>query len=527
MVVVYTLLTIGIIFLATLENLWPSVSGFMTTPQGFVFLGTVHHPWDYFYYLSQYAQGSSRYFTAIDLYTAEPIVSSFVGWSNVLLGRLFFLTGLTPIFSYHISLGALTIGTLLAAYVLCRESLQKPLGTLTAFFLFWLFHAFPVIREGMSSYGDYWNNYAVPRVRLGGVPHQLLTGIMSILIVYFVIHLLKKQQLNRSMFIGLALTSFILASLQPVLWVLITVSIIATLVIHQIPDGKKIIQALKNAAPVIATLLFSGLAPLFYLVRLFQSLPFSQLKAWEATQQTPLTPEHFLTATGPIFLIALFSVPLALSRRIFAHYFMVIFTAISLVLFLSPLPSVIGITHVRFMSTLTILGLSILAGIGIHSWLSAPSRWAKIFGIFLLIVLGAITLPNHIKTLRLVSAFTPTNTSQYLPERDYSLLVKAGASSRPDDVFLVTAPYDTLFPALAARKTYFGHPLLTINAAQKQAQSWDFFTQSMEPQTRYDFVRANNISWIIMAKSQGASATAHWMKLISESDTLQLYRVLK
>jgi len=522
---VYTLLIISIIFLATLENLWPSIAGFLTTPQGFVFLGTVHHPGDYFYYLSQFAQGSTRWLTTVDLYTAEPIHSSFVGWSNVLLGRMFHLIGVSPIPAYQISIGVFTVGVLIAALLLCRVVFPKPFAALTAFFFFCLFHAFPITRDGISSYGDYWNNYAVPRVRLGGVPHQLITAMVSMLVIYLVIRIIQKRPPSRSMIIMLALSSFILAGLQPVLWVLVAGSIGAALVAQHAPDGKKMIHLMKNAAPVILTLILSGMAPLFYLARLFQTVPFSQLKAWEALQQTPLTPQHFLTATGPILLIALFSVPIALSRRSFAHYFMIIFTTSSLVLFLSPIPAYIGISHVRFMSTLTILCLSITAALGVSSLLTASSRWAKALAILLLVILTYAMLPNHLKTLRLVSTFTPTNTFQYISKQDYDLLRHAGAISNPGDIFLVTTPYTTLFPAISGRKVYDGHPLLTVDASSKQALSQAFFSHAMAPTTRYDFVRENNISWIIAAKTQKESVSARWVKLISESDTLLLYQV--
>lgn len=520
-------IAIGIIFLAALENLWPSIIGFMSAPRGFIFLGTVHHLGDYFYYLSQFFQGSTRLLTTVDLYTTEPLAPSFIGWSNVLLGRIFHLAGISPIPAYHFSIGILTIGALLAAWALCRESFQKTTAALIAFFLFWLFHAFPLMRDGVSSYGDYWNNYAVPRVRLGGVPHQLITVIVSTLIVYFVIRITQKRHRARSMFIYLALCGFVLAGLQPVLYGLISAGILLTLVIYQAPDRKKIILSLKHAVPAIATLLLSGLVPLLYLSRRFESLPFSQMKAWEAVQQTILTPEHFLTATGPVFLMAIFSIPLALSRRTFTHSFMVIFTAISLILFLSPIPSLIGISHVRFMSTLTILSLSITAGLGIYSLISAPSRWTKAAGITLVLLVIGITFPNHIKTLRLASAFTPTNTAHYLPERDYALLEEARAGSNTDDIFLVADPYDALFPALTGRKTYYGHPLLTINAEEKRSISRAFFSPTMDPIAQYDFVRKNNISWIIAGQSQKKSITARWMKLVSESDTLMLYQVQK
>lgn len=521
----YTLLIIGIIFLATLENIWPSITGFISAPKGFIFLGTVHHPGDYFYYLSQFAQGGNRIFTAIDLYTSEPVAPSFIGWSNVLLGRVFHAVGASPITAYHSSLFILTIGAMTAAYALYRISFQKPHAALTAFFLFWLFHAFPVTRDGAASYGDYWNNYAVPRVRLGGVPHQLLIAAASLLLVYCIVRITQKNPPG-IIYAGLAIASIILASLQPVTWSLIFLSFILTYIAIHAPHGKKIIQSLRHALPAFLILIISGSAPLIYLLNRFQSPPFSQLKAWESAQQTPLSPEHFLTATGPVFLVALFSLPAVLARQTFAHYFMIIFTAISLFLFLSPAPSYLGITHVRFMSTLAIAGLSMIAGAGIYSWFAAPARWTKIAAAIFLAILAVVMLPNHYKTIRLASAFTPSNTYHYITENDFALLMTAKKLSNAHEVFLVTPSLETQFPALTGRITYYGHPLLTINADTKRAQRDAFFASPAAPAMR-DFITSHGITWIITDATTQKLAAEPWIKLIQDSDNFVLYQVQK
>lgn len=525
MVIVYTLIVAVIIILAALENLWPSLIGFMTTPQGFVFLGTIHHPGDYFYYLSQFAQGSERIITTVDLYTGEPIAPSFIGWSNVFMGKLLHALGIMPVAAYQVSVIIFTLAALTSALLLCKAILQKPWPTLTAFYLFCIFHAFPVIRDGASSYGDYWNNYAVPRVRLGGVPHQLLLTAASFLMVYFALNGLHKNP-RRLALGGLALTSLVLASLQPVLWALIAGSLLLALLSYQGINIKKILSAIKNALPVLITLLISGLPPVVYLTRLFSMPPFSQLKSWEAAQQTALIPEHFLTATGPVFLVALFAIPFILYQRKVTANFIIIFTVLSLMFFLSPIPQLIGITHVRFMATLTILGLSVIAAYGITPLFTSRSRWAKVAGVMLMATLSAIMLPNHIKTVRLTSVFTPNNTYQYIRESDYTLLMKAKDVSRPGEVFLVTPWLDTQFPGLTGRSVFYGHPLLTINAEAKMIQR-DIFFSTATPDAMKAFTRTHGISWLVTDTSWEKLNSEPWIKQIQRSNNLILYQVQK
>src|SRR5512145_3344795 len=95
-------LVFAVIILGTIENIWPIIAGFAATPKGYIFLGTVHHPGDYFYYLSQFTQGVSGLLQTQNLYTSERIPLTFVGWFNVLVGHLFSVIGFSSISTYHI-----------------------------------------------------------------------------------------------------------------------------------------------------------------------------------------------------------------------------------------------------------------------------------------------------------------------------------------------------------------------------------------------------------------------------------------
>lgn len=438
-----------IIALATAENMAPLVIGWLRTPPGMVFLGTVHHPADYFYYLSQFAQGQYRWITSVDLYTSEVLKPSFIGWSNVLMGHL-----IPPIIAYHTSVLILTVILLFAAY--------KLFGSKVALYLFVLFHAFPIIRDGQPSYGDYWNNFATPFVRMGSVPHQLLLNIAAMILVYSV---MKK----RPIFIGIS--GFVLASLQPVLWMLIL--------------GVTGMLSIRRSLIILT----SGILPILYLTKLFDTQPFLQLKLWEAAQHNYFDAKGFILATGPIFLIAIIALPAYLSSQSFQKRFFVYFAALSLALFLSPIPAMLGFAQVRFMSTLTILCLSIIAA-------NLLQKNTKILYVTL-IILTIILLPNHLTSIRLATAFTPDNAYYYLSRGDYNLLQTAARVSTPNDTFLVLWPYNVVFPALTGRKTYTGHPLLTINAKSKDETVHRFFSNNLTSHEATNILSTNHITYVI------------------------------
>src|SRR3989339_1485513 len=73
----------------------------LLTPEGMFYLGTVHWPSDYFYYLSQFVQGKEHLLFSTMLFTPEKLRPVLVGWQNGLTGRLLMLTGLDVISAYQ------------------------------------------------------------------------------------------------------------------------------------------------------------------------------------------------------------------------------------------------------------------------------------------------------------------------------------------------------------------------------------------------------------------------------------------
>ncbi len=518
----HTLILVSIILLATLENYWPLIAGYRQTPIGFTFLGTVHHPGDYFYYLSQFAQGAYRTVTTVDLYTSESLPPSLVGWSNVLLGKFFSLLHVEPIVGYHISVAVLTILVFVSAYILCHTILKSKGYAIFSLYLFMLFHAFPLLRDGTPSYGDYWNNFAVPRVRIGAVPHQLLIAIASFILVQGIFRRTGGDLSTRTLMLIVS-SSVILGSLQPILWAITIGTFLLSYVATQ-----RLKQHTHRAVDVHGILaLSSGAIPVLYLYVLFQSLPFSQLKLWEAAQQTTLTLEHFISATGPLMLIAITSIPFVLTSFTVERLFLVVFTSISMFMLVTPLSAYIHISHVRFMSTLTILLLSIMATIGIRTLVQTHHRILTILTYLSVLMLSLYLLPNHLKTIRLSSTFNQSNIYEYLPTQDYRFFRSMASMGEQNDVFLVAPPHNELFPGISGKRSYNGHHLLTIQASEKDAHAAKFFGASMSADDMHAFLTSQSISWVISPPNQPILNTSSWASIRAKTDNLVLYAIQK
>src|SRR3989338_10194393 len=76
----------------------------LRTPEGKIYLGTVHSAPDYFYYLSQMAQGRFNPIFSTLNYTSEKMPYILVGWERVLSGFVFLHLGINVILAYQLSL---------------------------------------------------------------------------------------------------------------------------------------------------------------------------------------------------------------------------------------------------------------------------------------------------------------------------------------------------------------------------------------------------------------------------------------
>ena len=254
--------------------------------------------------------------------------------------------------------------------------------------------------------------------------------------------------------------------------------------------------------------------PLISLYDDFQKLPFLQLKLWEATQQIPLTFAHFISATGPIFLLSIASIYWFFKSRVPEKIWVGVFVILSYALFFSPFPSALGISHIRFLSTTGILCLSIIS-IELFKKNSVTA--------ILLVILTIILLPNHFKSIRLASDFSSKNIYQYIPSEEYALFQKVRTRSTSTDVFLVLWPYNSLFPALTGRRSYNGHPLLTIDAQRKEMSANLFFSHSLDDEESIKLLRTGHITHIIAYTWE--TFPGNFYQKIDSGGSLAIYKV--
>ena len=299
--VAWTLITAS-----ALLNQIPLIIGILRASPGFVFLGAVHHPHDYFYYLFQFASGQAHWLASVNPVTTEYRNTQFIGWPNVLLGKLTSIAGIEPVPAYHLSVFFLSLLFLFLSYCLIRRVFADTHKRILCLFLYLFANAFPLVNltpNGVHiAYRDFWFNLGNPLTRLGSTPHHLLLNAAIAALFLSFLRFAKEKKPN-ALFVLIS-GSVLLVSTNPVQWVLVG----CILGIYAL--GYPILLG-----PLLAYLL-SGIPIAVYLRNMFLSPAYSQLSAWESsTNQFRLHSSTFVWAYGLVGLLALLSLPILFKKK--------------------------------------------------------------------------------------------------------------------------------------------------------------------------------------------------------------------
>lgn len=492
------LLLIAVIGIIAL-NSWPLVAGWIAAPANFQFLGAIHHPQDYYYYLSQLTQGAGgRWLTAFDLYTGEFRQATLVGWTNVLIGRLGGLVGLTPILTYHLSLILFGLVMFILAYRLVKIFFPATqLGrtqSRISLILFALGNSFPQLITGPEgtqvTYSDFWFNFGKPFNRVGQVPHQTLVTAATITLFWLGLQPGKLKPAIR--YLILAAAALVLSSIHPVQWLTAVISLSLALLISYINKRSRVTDFWSPAVIGI-----SGLLPAVYLKNLFGQLPYSQLAAWESWQQLPLTVLEFILNGGPVVVLAAIGLPLFLKTKSPARWTAVISLIISLAALFTPFPAKLHLGNVRFTSPLMYLFLALAASETIISLgkIFRPSPRAATW--IITVVILSISIPVYAVQMRTRTSWDTNNAYLFLSNEAIQAFTATQKLTGTDDLVFVAWPFNVTFPAVTGRRVFSGHDLLTINSPQKNDLTWKFFSSLLPPNEMSDLVRQSRITHVL------------------------------
>ncbi len=558
------IITIAILFFVFLNSL-VFITGLLATPAGSIYLGTVHWPGDYFYYLSQFAQGKESWFKGFDLYTSDFTSQTYVGWVNIFLGHIFNFIGLNQFAAYQISIIIFSITFLGISYLLIREIFPEfRRMRIIAFLLFVFSNAFPKIIFDAGkislSYYDFWFNQGILFNRLAGVPHQLIARTCISLILLLVLKWWKNREvISKGMKRGkyLMLMSFpvlglVLASVEPVHWALLVVILFVTITLYKLVlpfiefllykfkiQNSKFKITVQNLILLIkryllpstnyflpSILLFLGGLPMaLYLKKLFGGLPYLQLSVWENSQQLHVDPIIFIMGNGPVVVLAIVGIWGFMKKASLSKITALVFIFTTIFLYFSSIPTFVKIVNVRFLPATTTIFLACIASYAIETFAKKFPKKKRVVALLLVIICISITIPALLQEIKVRTKIEQNNSFFYVPKSVIDAYKEAEKISNIKDTFLVIWPFNWSFPGWTGRRVYEGHTLLTINQPEKEKASFDFFDGKMDKEKMEKFISVNRIDYIITYIWTDTVKGLSNLSKIYDNNLLVLYRV--
>lgn len=466
------------LFLAILNQLHVIIQWF-ARPAHTYFTGIAHYFRDFFLYTDIMAQGASGTLWTTAHFTNEEMARTWIYWFNALLGFLGNLVGLSPFATYNVSLFFLVFVLCLVWYKLTKILYPtRPSLRITSWIMILTASSFA---QNGNLLGQFWFSPAPAFNRLGGVPHQVFQTIAFLLLS---ISFSRKSLLT----IPIAV---IAASANPIQMVVFIIASLAT-------RSTRVIPLVLVSLPVILAT-----------NKAFELPVLAAAKAWENAQYVSVSLWQFILSIGPIALLIPFGVRSFLKEKTPLRLLLFSYSALSILMFFSPIPTYVGTTSVRWLHPASYAILGILAAEGMFT---IPKKYLLIIGYILLTIPSlavqinarANTSPlNHVP-LTVVDALTQLKAST--PD------VKEAPTSGVNNPVVLTdpaLPYDVLVPTFTGLASFTGHPIHTLYPGVKESLRERFFSGAMTEDEKKKFLKDHRIRYVITKENGSIKISPH------------------
>jgi hypothetical protein len=515
--------------------------GLWQTPDGMVFLGTVHHPTDYFIYLSEIAQGKTRWFSSEVLQSADVPFPTLVRWVNVFWGHIWSLFGLGPIAAYQATNVLFTVAVVALSYLLAVEVVGKKIAPLTLL-LYLTEFPFPAFTQTDTGYSvgvyDFWYIMGNPFNRFNNIPHHLIgsAAVLSIILVtiWWQRNRFPSRMRKRFLLLVPPVAGFALGGINAVHLIftlgILGFSVMLISAFHK-PFGlrRSIAQGVHGLMPVLLAGL-GGLPIILHLKQVLSVPPYSQMISWEATHQLYLTVEQFIYGYGPVMLAAPIGLVLLLQKRYrtsFAPLVSIAFTVAGIGMYFSHLPESLSLGKVRFLLPVMNLFLCSMGALAIVTVIGRLRKIGNPLALLLGILYAGLTLPSAYTLTReaMVLYQDHNNANYYLQRPFYEIIKSSGKTSDATDIFLIQWPFNTILPGITGRRTYFSEALLANNAQTKSENIFAFFSHGMTPAQMRIFLKENRITRVIGFSQNLPSDIELGMSKLAEKNGFAIWKV--
>jgi len=469
----------------------PYLYAWLAAPEGLVFGGLLTNPLDGNSYLAKMRQGFEGEWRFHLPFTPEPHPGTFVYIHYLALGHLGRALNFSLPLLYHLARVFSSFLLLLAIYWFIAHFVdennlthRRTIFLLVAFSsgLGWLAAAFNLITA------DLWVPEAITFYTLLSNPHFPLSMTLMLLIIALTA---TENYWSRAkpwpLFIVLAISSFLLAVIQPFVAVPVYAALGAYIILLTIRDRRL-------PRKLIARTLIGGLAtlaPIFYGLIVFSTN--SALAAWSSQNLTPSPPLWNLALSyGLVLLLALPGAVMAArcSRNI--DLLLLAWIAATIILIYAPL------ALQRRMITGLHFPLCFLAARGLQ-WL--VKRWPARRRLLTGSAIGLSAITNLFLLLGALAAVRSGDSRLFLYREEMPALAWLREHA-PTEAVVLAAPETGLFiPVWAGRRVVYGHPFETIQAEEKESQVRSFF---VSPARHEQLLTSFNIEYVFFGPRERA-----------------------
>jgi len=524
-----TLTILNISLFISLLSILRIIFGYANTPTNFTYLAVGHYYLDYFEYLQQTAQGMMGHWTVLNQFATDDPSQTVLGWGQYLIiGKIAKFFHLSVVTGYWLSVFFLAFLSILSIYLIIKKLLPNLsfYHQLSAWF-FCLFAA-PFINSKFVSY-DFWYAPMSFFHRFGGVPHHLLTGILTVGILIMsadIFNRLDTVIFPRLIKKILAVTGllFLLLTFAP-LQVVNLISAISLLGLIFLINNK----AVKNLVYFLLIIVLT-IFPVALLIKMSHDSGglFQRAIAWESAQENhPKLLLIFLT-TGPVMIFALAGLRRYLKEISNIKLLLLFYVVFSYLYFATPLARYFGTFNGRFLSpSIYILfgSLAILGIIEIANWFGNKRK--ILTTVLIIILLGYFIWITFV----IFISFGPVDQTSYLPNSIYSGMKFLGKQA--DRKAVLTSPdkyFGMIVPVFADKNVYIARPIFTPDFENKLNIADQFYQGNMSFDRAKKFVQDNQIGFVFltfMEKYQPEDIEKYqFLKIIYNKENVRVYQVL-
>jgi hypothetical protein len=546
---------VAISLFVIIANSWHVISEWLINDPSRYFVGIAHYYSDYFLYTSYIAQGArGAWVHAYHMYTNEPLRAFWYYWMYVAMGHVGSWFHFSPFATYDIGLtGIITLLIISISILIHHIFPHEPAKRHVAVLFVLTASDFPdlavFIKTGVwKLFGLTWFSPSPALNRLGGVPHQTLQTALLCTIMWLYATSQEQSRFRMIKLVVLYILAFFTATIAPVQMFLLIISIALMFIVPRMrriaTKQVSVSTILRESIPFVSVAIAAVAGVLVANHEIANQSIFAMARVWERKQYTTMTLLELYVGMGPIALFIPFGVLSYIKKLNTLRGIVLIYGLLSIASFYSPLPALLDVASIRWLSPSGYIIFPILAVEGImefskgsaqllsfltHRTLKQSLIFSCLMIAYIVCTIPAIVAQIYTRTVPLRSeariiALNHVSMSAVTAIR--SINTSHVSMSQPVVLTDPTLPYDIIIPPLTGLRSFTGHIIHTLDNDAKQSLRQSFFAGYENDSEAMNFLKTHSIAYIITPSESTVMARYPFLRLIFRNETLSVYTVL-